>query len=234
MFSLIAATTKKVATTSACKNLLLVGRNSPGMVITSSTTTTTTSSSSSTPLFDHYQKCYRSVDAAGSVDESNQPKNFFPVYVHHVSKIVLEHLQESRADWLLENGLDRGLYINPNGTFAMHFPPASATGAGTSAAASAVAAAQQMKKTGNVLHHSGRIWTSYDTVRKQHWLSVYHQKLAVRFLLKDHGKCMNTTKVHDATKSERRIKAAVDQMILSVNQLEESSQNPKPQHPPRP
>ena len=190
MFSLISTTSKKVVSatvprTVACKNLL--GRNSAGVMPSS--------------LSDH-QRCYRSADvSSNSVDESNQAKNFFPVYVHHVSKIVLEHLQESRADWLIERGLDRGLYINPNGTFAMHFPARKG-------------------------FDSGRIWTSYDTAKKQHWLSVYRQKLAVRFLLKDHGKCMNTTKVHDATKSEAKIKAAVDQMILSVNQIEQPKSAP--------
>jgi hypothetical protein len=55
-------------------------------------------------------------------DEENQLKGFYPVYVHHVSKIALEHLQENRSDWLTEKGLDRGLHINPNGTFIMSFP----------------------------------------------------------------------------------------------------------------
>lgn len=55
-------------------------------------------------------------------DEEKNPKGFSPVYVHHVSKIALEHMQEKRADWLVEQGLDRGLHINPNGTFMMSFP----------------------------------------------------------------------------------------------------------------
>ena len=49
-------------------------------------------------------------------------KNFTPVYVHHVSKLVLEHLQQNRSEWLLEKGLDRGLQINKNGTFVLSFP----------------------------------------------------------------------------------------------------------------
>jgi hypothetical protein len=54
--------------------------------------------------------------------EDGQPKGFFPVYVHHVSKVALQHLQESRSQWLLETGLDRGLHVNSNGTFVINFP----------------------------------------------------------------------------------------------------------------
>ena len=44
------------------------------------------------------------------------------VYVHHVTKVVLQHLQENKADWLVEQGLDRGLRLNGNGTAVLHFP----------------------------------------------------------------------------------------------------------------
>lgn len=47
---------------------------------------------------------------------------FFPVYVHHVSKIALKHLQDHRAEWLVGLGLDSRLHINPNGTFVLTFP----------------------------------------------------------------------------------------------------------------
>lgn len=44
------------------------------------------------------------------------------MYVHHVSKIALEHLQGERSDWVMQQGLDSGLTINPNGTFVLSFP----------------------------------------------------------------------------------------------------------------
>ena len=62
--------------------------------------------------------------------------------------------------------------------------------------------------------------TSYDAARKQHWLSVYRHNLAVRFLLKDHGRSVERTQVHDSSANDRIIHAAVDQMILAVNQME--------------
>ena len=138
---------------------------------------------------------YRSV--VSTRDDESYPKNFYPVYVHHVSKIALEHLQKRQSNWLIEKGLDRGLHINPNGTFSLNFPARKG-------------------------FDSGRIWTSYDASRKQHWLSVYRQKLAVKFLLKDHGRNMETTSIHDSTAMERAIHSAVDQMVWSINKAEKT------------
>jgi len=45
-----------------------------------------------------------------------------PVYVHQISKTVLQHLQTDRHDWLQRTGLDRGLRLNANGTFVLQFP----------------------------------------------------------------------------------------------------------------
>ena len=45
------------------------------------------------------------------------------VYVHHLTKVVLQHLQETKADWLVQQGLDRGLRLNSNGTAVLQFPP---------------------------------------------------------------------------------------------------------------
>jgi hypothetical protein len=47
----------------------------------------------------------------------------YPVYMHHVSQTVLAHLQQNHSDWIIENGLDRGLHINSNGTFVLQYPP---------------------------------------------------------------------------------------------------------------
>ena len=61
--------------------------------------------------------------------------------------------------------------------------------------------------------------TSYDSSRKQHWLSVYRNKLAVRFLLKDHGQTMKK-RLHDSQQTETQIFQALDQMISAVNQMD--------------
>ena len=130
---------------------------------------------------------------------------FHPIYVHHVSRVALEHLQDSRSDWLVARGLDRNLKISNNGTFLLNFP------------------------------EYGRIWTSYDAEKRQHWLSVYRNKLAVRFLLKDHDHAAQRLQEHQQRQqappsvasvqefhaaSVQRIQHAVDEMIRAVESIE--------------
>jgi hypothetical protein len=67
------------------------------------------------------QQRFKSANAADEL-KSQHKSNFFPVYVHHVSKITLQHLTANQSDWLVETGLDRGLKLNPNGTFVLNFP----------------------------------------------------------------------------------------------------------------
>ena len=70
--------------------------------------------------FDLSQRRFRSARSHGVQKQDRQ--RFFPVYVHHVSKIVLEHLQLNRSDWVNSQGLNTRLHINPNGTFVLSFP----------------------------------------------------------------------------------------------------------------
>jgi len=154
---------------------------------------------------------------ASNREEAN-PKNFLPVYVHHVSKIALDHMQRHRSGWLMEQGLDKGLHINPNGTFILSFPARKGFDAGR---IWYVYIFPIFLVTQHILMNallSPR--TSYDASRKQHWLSVYRQKLAVRFLLKDNGRAAASSKVVDSQQVENQIFAAVDQMISSVNQTD--------------
>lgn len=162
-------------------------------------------------------------------EPENNPKGFYPVYVHHVSKIALQHLQEKRSDWLIGSGLNRGLHISPNGTFIMSFPAKKGFDSGR-----IWCVFSQDSKLFVFVFHVDATYiyltyilfmlilfifrTSYDTAKKQHWLSVYRQKLAVRFLLKDNQ--MLATQHHDSKITEKKIFSAVDQMISAVNQLE--------------
>ena len=44
-------------------------------------------------------------------------------YVHPLSQIILEHLQQSRSDWVSQVGLDKGgLTLHKDGTFVLKFP----------------------------------------------------------------------------------------------------------------
>jgi hypothetical protein len=123
--------------------------------------------------------------------------------------VALEHLQDNRSDWLVERGLDRNLKIRSNGTFLLNFP------------------------------EYGRIWTSYDSQKRQHWLSVYRNRLAVRFLLRDHDHAVRTLHEHHQQQqappsarsvqdfhasSVQKIQQAVDEMIRAVESIESKQQ----------
>jgi hypothetical protein len=49
-------------------------------------------------------------------------RRFYPVYVHHLSKVALEYLQNQQSDWIVQHKLETGLRLNPDGTFVIHFP----------------------------------------------------------------------------------------------------------------
>ena len=59
--------------------------------------------------------------------------------------------------------------------------------------------------------------TSYDAVKKQHYLSVYRQKLVGRFLIKDSKPGENIEAV------DNEVKSTVDQMIRTLSELENKS-----------
>jgi len=170
------------------------------IMISSSMTSTITRRLSSTST--------SSAAASSSSDQQQQQVGdynvtFHPVYVHHVSKTVLTHLQNSHTEWLTKNGLDRGLRLNTNGTFVLQFPT---------------------KRKG---YDAGRIWTSYDAATKQHWLSVYRQKVLGRFLLKDASSTSSSSdNINPRTFSQielsnrREIQNVVDQMVATLVQNE--------------
>lgn len=132
------------------------------------------------------------------------PPPFFPVYVHHVSQTVLQHLQDKHASWLTRYGLDRGLRLNANGTFVMLFPSSSPTTTTTATADR---------------EDAGRIWTSYDLTTKQHWLSIYRRNLVGRFLLKDDAsfKRQQTSATFTIGGAEHAIRGAVDQLAHALD-----------------
>jgi hypothetical protein len=163
--------------------------------------------------------------------QQQQQGQFNPVYVHHVSRVALEHLQSSpQCKFLIEKGLDSRLNIHPNGTFTLTFPPLDEHRHEDDADRSKSSASSA---TANSSSDGGKIWTSYDPPRKQHWLSVYRHKLAVRFLLKDHntnehqaGRSAqlpsSSSEVHSAQYRDgiQQIRSAVDEMIKAVKSVD--------------
>lgn len=82
--------------------------------------------SSSSRLLSLYQRtAAASLRSGTAVRCLSNPEEPFPIkeeYVHPLSQFVLQHLQQSRSDWVVKNGLDRGLTLQRDGTFELVFP----------------------------------------------------------------------------------------------------------------
>lgn len=122
-------------------------------------------------------------DGGNGSGNSSPPEN---QYVHPLSQIVLEHLQtsQSAAAFVAESGLDQSLSIHEDGTFTLQFP-----------------------------NDGGRIFTSFDSEEKKHWLTVHRGELVGRYMLQDNKK--------PAWHSDRRsvpekVQDAVDEMIKKL------------------
>lgn len=183
--------------------------------------------------FELSQRRFRS--ASPDEIQKQQRRGFFPVYVHHVSKIALEHLQRNRSDWVQSQGLESGLHINPNGTFVLSFPAKKGYDAGRIWCVLDCIVSSYLERTRTQQTLTDfRLFpfvvddrTSYDSLRKQHWLSVYRNNLAVRLLLKDHGHTMSRN-IHDSNQTETQILKAVDQLISAVIQTESAASQTAP------
>jgi hypothetical protein len=64
---------------------------------------------------------YLATPSSAQVQRTEDAK-FCPVYVHHLSKVVLEHFQSNHGEWVVNRRLEKGLKLNPDGTFVLRFP----------------------------------------------------------------------------------------------------------------
>jgi hypothetical protein len=126
------------------------------------------------------------------------------VYVHPLSQIILEYLQDCRHDWIVHHGLDQSLTVHRDGSFVLKF------------ASSGRSAKQEHDSEGATVAEN-KIWTSYDEQAKKHWLTVHKQSLHQRFLLQD-----NTLPAwHGNRKSlPERIHLSIESMIRAVDRLD--------------
>ena len=115
------------------------------------------------------------ISSQTATDEENYTKGFYPVYVHHVSKVALERLQKGHSSWISSKGLDSGLHINPNGTFTLSFPAREGFDSGRIWWVSQTSCGYRFLndiRYGLTSHSSIIVCrTSYDSSKKQHWLS---------------------------------------------------------------
>jgi len=136
------------------------------------------------------------------------------VYVHPLSQIILEYLQDCRHDWIVEQGLE-ALTVHRDGSFELTFTSHNNnnnSGKDDSGDPSAVDSDNIAKTT-----LPDKIWTSYDDEEKKHWLTVQKNSLHQRFLLQDNL----LPAWHGNRKSlPERIHLSVDAMIRAIDRLE--------------
>jgi hypothetical protein len=120
------------------------------------------------------------------------------VYVHPLSNICLEYLQNVRHDWVTLRGFEH-LTLHRDGSFELKIlkdKKDNCDGSGTTQTSAEISKA--------------RIWTSYDDQEKKHWLTVQTKDLHERYLLQDNL----LSAWHDNRKTiHERIHEEIDDMI---------------------
>ena len=182
-----------------------------------------------------------SSNARGNItdDRSSEPE-FRNVYVHPLSQIVLEYLQDTHHDWVLSKGLDRSLTLHRDGSFelkdfsqstaASPFPPLSNTTVEPAAASNndkstpnETSPSQQQGDDNNIM----RIWTSYDEQEKKHWLTVRRGLFRQRFLLQDN--LLTAWHGNRGVSLPERLQVAVDEMIRAIDRLDQQQKDEQKQ-----
>ena len=154
-----------------------------------------TTNRSSSLLLPSYPPRYGHTKRSSS---SSSSSSFFTKteYIHPLSQIVLEHLQNHHSEWVQSRGLDKGLKLNKDGTFVLRFPQAN------KADDDKVDTAKQ-----------GSIWTMYAVEESKHYLCIRNGNLVGRFMLQDNKKPAWHT---DKRSTPERVQDAVNEMILKM------------------
>lgn len=170
---------------------------------------------------------------AGSNCNTDDDQEFRSVYVHPLSQIVLQYLQETHHEWVVAKGLDQSLTLHRDGSFELKkvplthssmsraspsSPPSSSKnniGPLTSTSTSPTGFASTADS-----NESMRIWTSYDEQEKKHWLTVRRGFFRQRFLLQDNL----LTAWNKGVSVPERLQVAVDEMIRAIDRLDQSEQ----------
>lgn len=160
-------------------------------------------------------------------------------YVHPLSQVVLEYLQDYRHDWIVAKGLDRSLTLHRDGSFEAKFiplprpkliaPSSIASGnasvpnnsVGSTMAEGATSGTDDNSTMANDYYHHIRVWTSYDEKEKKHWLTVRKGVFRQRFLLQDN--LLTAWQSNRGPSIAERIQMAVEEMIKAVDRLDHSA-----------
>ncbi|KAG7368149.1 hypothetical protein IV203_030892 [Nitzschia inconspicua] len=159
-------------------------------------------------------------------------------YVHPLSQIILEYLQDCRHEWVIHHGLDQSLTLHRDGSFVLKFGATTSKKDGTTGKTEKTTSSLTKEDTDDDKNKStqqndtttttttpkddeqeddDKIWTSYDEEEKKHWLTVQKQSIHQRFLLQDNM----LPAWHGNKKSlPERIHSSVDAMIRAVDRLD--------------
>jgi hypothetical protein len=142
------------------------------------------------------------------------------VYVHPLSQIILEYLQDCHHAWIVRHGLDQSLTLHRDGSFVLKFRRTQVVSESSPRTDEARVSVWSQVASGSKQDQKDdvdRIWTSYDEEEKKHWLMVQKQSLHQRFLLQDNL----LSAWHGNKKSlPERIHLSVDTMIRAVDRLD--------------
>ena len=177
-----------------CSSWLMRNSSSRHLTTTTASFTTTTTT--------------KNDNSSSSPSSSSKPSSFFSKeqYVHPLSQIVLEHLQQSQSDFLKQYGLvENSLTFHKDGTFTLAFPSSDTTATPNTTNDNLnnnTTDTQQQESNNN--KNKNMIWTWYETAEKKHWLSIERNEVVGSYLMQDNLKSAwssdtNYDKIIDAT-----------------------------------
>ena len=139
----------------------------------------------------HHERTKRSSSSSSS-------SSFFTKteYIHPLSQIVLEHLQNHHSEWVQSRGLDKGLELKKDGTFILRFP-----------------LVEKVDDDSVDTSKGSSIWTMFAAEESKHYLCIRSGNLVGRYMLQDNKKPAWHT---DKRSTPERVQDAVDEMILKM------------------
>jgi hypothetical protein len=145
------------------------------------------------------------------------------VYVHPLSQIVLQYLQNDGHEWICVQRLDRNLVLYRDGTFMLSTAAADESGirrrtldgddAPTTGPSSPLPSSSSSPSSSSL-----RIWTSYDKQDRRHWLSVSWNQVRFQFLLQDNQ--LSVWQGFHRQSLQERIHNIVQDLMDAVDELD--------------
>ena len=148
-------------------------------------------------------RCLSGGGGSSSSSTPPDPPEARDVYVHPLSQIVLEHLQNTHAGWVERIGLSTGLAFRPDGTFVLRFPRTEDEHDGGETG-------EEARPASDEEGGDNSIWTVYEPEERKHLLCVTRHGLIGRYVLQDNAKPAWHT---DKRSTPERVQDAVDEMI---------------------